>query len=88
MVPIFSFVTYSSDELSPFPSYLKLVLLPSVKSGSRLFPMLKKASHLAALLNFSNDHDLAPPLPAFPTGDISRKVWSTLITNQQAGDLL
>ena len=34
-MPIFSFVTYSSDRGSPLPSYLKLVLQPYVKSGSR-----------------------------------------------------
>ena len=31
------------------------------------------------------DHELAPPLPGFPVGDVSEKVWSTLITAQQAG---
>ena len=31
-----------------------------------------------------NDHELAPP-SAFPTGDISGKVWATLITTQQKG---
>ena len=39
---IFSFATYSSDGLSPFPSYLKVVLYPYVKPGSQLFPVLKK----------------------------------------------
>ena len=31
------------------------------------------------------NHKLAPPLPAFPVGDVSGKVWSTLITTQQGG---
>jgi len=34
---------YSSDRSSPFPSYLKLVLQPHVKPGSRLFPLFKKS---------------------------------------------
>jgi len=42
MVPIFSFVTYSFDRPSPFPSYLKLVLQPYGKTGSRFFPAFKK----------------------------------------------
>jgi len=41
-VPIFSFVTYSSDRRSPFLSYLKTVLQPDVKPGSRLLPVFKK----------------------------------------------
>ena len=61
--PIFLFVTYNSDGLSPFPSYLKQVLLPYVKSGSRLLPLFTT-------------------LPAFPVGNVSRKVWST---TQQTG---
>ena len=32
-----------------------------------------------------NDHKLAPPLPAFPVGDVSGKMWPTLIATQQAG---
>ena len=80
-MPIFSFVTYSSDGLSPFPSYLKLVLQPYVKSGSRLLHMLKKKP----FLKFTNDHELAPPLPPFLRGDLSGKVWSTIITTQQEG---
>jgi len=31
------------------------------------------------------DHELALPLPAFAVGDVSRKVWSTLISTQQGG---
>jgi len=85
-VLIFSFVMYSSDRTSPFPSYLKLVLLPYVKPGSRLFPVSKKK--LRVRLPFRNSRsitNLAPPLPAFLMGDVSRKVWSTLITTQQGG---
>ena len=31
-----------------------------------------------------NHYELAPPLPASPLGDVSGKVWPTLITTQQA----
>ena len=31
------------------------------------------------------NHKLALPLPAFPAGDVSGKVWPTLITTQQVG---
>ena len=64
-VPIFSFVTYSSDGLSPFPSYLKLVLQPYVKSGSRLLPMLKKKPALLIIHERSRT-STAPS--AFPAG--------------------
>jgi len=30
-------------------------------------------------------HELAPPFSAFPMGDVSGKVWSTLITTLQGG---
>ena len=36
-------------------------------------------------MNVVNDHELAPPLPAFPVGDVRGKVWSTPITTQHAG---
>ena len=32
-----------------------------------------------------NNHKLAPPLPAFPVGDVSGKMWPTLLATQQAG---
>ena len=32
-----------------------------------------------------NDYELALPLPTFPMGYVSGKVWSTFITTQQAG---
>ena len=86
-VPTFSFVMYSSDGLSPFPSYLKLVLQPYVKTGSRLLPVLKEKLRFDGPSHklFTNDHELAPPLPPSLRGDLSGKVWSTLITTQQAG---
>ena len=70
-VPIFSFVTYSSDRPGPFPSYLKLVLLPYVKPGSRLFPVLKKNLRFwPPSRNSRSITNLAPPLPAFLVGDV------------------
>ena len=80
-VPIFSFYMYSCDIPSLFPSYLKLVLLPYVKPRSRLFPVFNKSFAFDRLLII---HERSPPLPAFPAGDVSGKVWSTLITTQQA----
>ena len=77
---------YNSDGLSSFSSYLKQVLLPYVKPGSRLFPLLKKKLRVwQSSQQFTSDHELAPPLPAFPAGDVNGKVWSTLITTQQTG---
>ena len=83
----FSFVMYSSDRPSPFPSYLKLALLPYIcKTWKPLVPCVQeKASHLTAFIQFTIDRELAPPLPAFPVGDLSGKVWSTLITTQPGG---
>jgi len=37
------------------------------------------------LIKFTIDHELAPLLPAFHVGDVSGKVWPTLITTQQVG---
>ena len=80
MVPIFPFVMYNSGRLSAFPCYLKLVLLAYVKSGSHLLPMLKKSFVLMVLLERWQT-STAPSV--FPAGDVSGKVWSTLITTQQ-----
>ena len=61
MVLKFSFATYNSYRPNPFPSYLKLVLRAT---GSRMFPAKKLC--LTAFSWFTNDHELALPLPAFP----------------------
>ena len=45
----------------------------------------RKASRLNASSQFTIDHKLALPLPAFAVGDVSGKVWSTLISTQQGG---
>ena len=82
--PIFPFVTYSSGGLSAFPSYLKLVLPACVKSGSRLLPTLKKSFALTALLERWRT-STAPSVFPVHVGDVSGKVWSTLITTQQKG---
>ena len=84
-VPIFSLVTYSSERLSPFPSYLKVVLQPYVNLEAPFSLCSRKSFAFDCLLIIHNHHELAPPLPAFPVGDVSGKVWSTLITTQQAG---
>ena len=55
------------------------------KTWKLLVPCVQeKALHLTAFSQFTIDHELAPPLPAFSVGDVSGKVWSTLITTQQA----
>ena len=76
------FFTYSSGGLSAFPSYLKLVLPAFVKYGSCLLPTLKKK------FRFDGPSRTMPTSTApsiFPAGDVSGKVWSTLITTQQEG---
>ena len=75
----FSFVTYSSDRPSLFPSYLKLVLLPYVKPGSCLFPVFFTLDHLLII------HEQSQTSTAPSCLDISGKVRSTLITTQQEG---
>ena len=82
MAPIFTFFTYSSGRLSVFLSDMKLVLPAYVKYGSRLLPTLKKSFALMALLERWQT-SAAPSV--FPAGDVSGKVWSTLITTQQEG---
>ena len=48
----------------------------------KLEPLLpcvqEKALRLNASSQFTIDHELALPLPAFAVGDVSGKVWSTL----------
>ena len=75
----FSFVTYISDRPSLFPSYLKLVLLPYVKPGSRLFPVFFALDHLLII------HEQSQTSTAPSCLNISGKVLSTLITTQQVG---
>ena len=45
----------------------------------------RKSFALNASSQFTIEHELAPPLPAFAVGDVSGKVWSTLISTQQGG---
>ena len=71
---IFSFLTYSSDGVSPFPSYLKLVFQPYVKLGSLLIPMLNKKLCLDGLLITHKWSRTSVAPPAFPVGDVSGKV--------------
>ena len=85
MALIFSFVTYSSDGLSPFPSYLKLVLQPYVKFGNHLLPCRRKGFTLTAPLIIHERARTSTAPSTFPVGDVSGKVWSTLITTQQEG---
>ena len=54
---------------------MKLVLLPEVKTGGHFLHVFKKK--LCAwqpLANFTIDHELVPPLPAFSSSDVSGKV--------------
>ena len=85
MAPIFSFVKYRLDGLSTFASYLKLVLLPYVKSGSRLLPLFKKQLCFDDLLIIHEGLHTSTAPSAFPAGGVSRKLWFTLITTQQEG---
>ena len=82
-VPIFSFVTYSSDRGSPLPSYLKLVLQPYVKSGSRKEKL--RAFDCLLMIHDRSRTSTAPSYLRRAVGDISGKVWSTLISTQQGG---
>ena len=76
--------SYSFDKLSRFPSYLKLVLLPQLESGSQVCFLCSRKSfaRLTALGKSYVYHPLAPLLPALPAGDVSGKVWPTPITQQ------
>ena len=39
------------------------------------------------MAEFTIDHELVPPLPAFLKSDVNEKVWPTLIITEQAGGL-
>ena len=65
-VLIFSLVTYSPDSFSQFPSYLKVVLLPKVKTRGRLLLLFEKKLHIwQPLSKFTITPVLVPPLPVF-----------------------
>ena len=82
-VPIFSFVTYNSDRPSSFPSYLKLVLLePYVTMEADC----SRKSFTFDCLLILHDRSRTRTAPfCLHRGDVSGKVWSTLISTQQGG---
>ena len=75
---------YSANKLGRFPSCIyEASTLALSKIWKSFAPyMQEKASRL---VKYTIDHELALPLPAFPGGDVSGKVWPTLITTQQVG---